>query len=505
MPQPLSSIPAGSLKPVTGEDPADEKYRSALEKITSALEAREANNTQQILLGIAQGMLTPGPTGSFGESVGQAAGNVNKLIQAQEGAGLENAKMRLQLAQAEREMAQRNKAASAFQGIVAGRRPGAPAGAPAGAPGAPAEGGAPAAAGAPGGQPTQTVTMQDALDFAAAYPEQKELANMLINAAKFNSERFKIAMNGTVFDTVTGQYVAQIPPGQTASSYFLPEIGGNQLMTPGQYSSYQAAREKGLGKQWVQDFMSTEGPKAATTERPKILTQADVEASAAGAKERETKTAAAEVDRTQQAIEAGRGASTRITHYKTMEGFAKKPGVAELLGYFERPDFLAAAGKFIEEGRFGVPQMREILSNLGAPQNVIDNLNVLSSLAAQTSIDFSKSYGKGQGAVSDFERRLYASLGPTIRDPIDAFMMKSKLLTAKAEYERDLANALRRSKKSFDDFQDTPEYQKALDSYQRKAYEVAGIKQPAAAPAGPITSADVQARRDAAKQRLGVK
>lgn len=504
MPIPSSAIPAGSLKPVTGEDPADEKYRSALEKITSALEAREANNTQQILLGIAQGMLTPGPTGSFGESVGQAAGNVNKLIQAQEGAGLENAKMRLQLAQAEREMAQRNKAASAFQKIVSGQRPGAP-GAPGATPAAPA--GQPPSGVAPPSeaQSMPTVTMDQALAFAAGYPEQKELANMLINAAKFNSERFKIAMNGTVFDTVTGQYVAQIPPGQTASSYFLPEIGGNQLMTPGQYSSYQAAREKGLGKQWVQDFMSTEGPKAATTERPKILTQADVEAAAAGAKERETKTAAAEVDRTQQAIEAGRGASTRITHYKTMEGFAKKPGVAELLGYFERPDFLAAAGKFIEEGRFGVPQMREILSNLGAPQNVIDNLNVLSSLAAQTSIDFSKSYGKGQGAVSDFERRLYASLGPTIKDPIEAFMMKSKLLTAKAEYERDLANALRRSKKSFDDFQDAPEYQKILDSYQNKAYQVAGIKQPAAAPSGPITSADVQARRDAAKQRLGVK
>ena len=501
---PLSAIPASSLKPITGDDPADEKYRSALEKITSALEAREANNTQQILLGIAQGMLTPGPTGSFGESVGQAAGNVNKLMQTQEAAGLENAKMRLQLAQAEREMAARNKAAAAFQGIVSGQRPAAAAGAP----GAPAEGGAPGAAPtSAGAAPTgQTVTMQDALNFAAAHPEQKELANMLINAAKFNSERFKIAMNGTVFDTVTGQYVAQIPPGQTASSYFLPEIGGNQLMTPGQYSSYQAAREKGLGKEWVKDFMSTEGPKSATTERPKILTQADVEAAAAGAKERETKTAAAEVDRTQQTIEAGRGANTRITHYKTMEGFAKKPGVAELLGYFERPDFLAAAGKFIEEGKFGVPQMREILSNLGAPQDVINNLNVLSSLAAQTSIDFSKSYGKGQGAVSDFERRLYASLGPTIKDPLEAFMMKSKLLTAKAEYERDLANALRRSKKSLDDFQDTdPNYQKILDSYQRKAYEVAGIKQPTAAPAGPITGADVQARRDAAKQRLGGK
>lgn len=497
----LSAIPAGSLKPVTGEDPADEKYRSALEKITSALEARESNNTQQILLGIAQGMLTPGPTGSFGESVGQAAGNVNKLMQAQEGAGLENAKMRLQLAQAEREMAQRNKAAGAFQSIVGGQRPGIPAGAP-GAPGA-----APAAP-ADGGtsdQQVQNIGLQDALAFAAAYPEQKELAKILMDAAKFNSERFKIAMNGTVFDTMTGQYVAQIPPGQTASNYFLPEIGGNQLMTPGQYSSYQSAREKGLGKQWVQDFMSTEGPKASVAEPPKIKTQADIEAEAAGKKAAAERTSTAEVDRTQSTIEAGRGASNRITHYKTMEGFAKQPGVAALMGYFERPDFLAAAGKFIEEGRFGVPQMREILTNLGASQDVINNLSVLSSLAAQTSIDFSKSYGKGQGAVSDFERRLYASLGPTIKDPLDAFMMKSKLLTAKAEYERDLGSALRRSKKSFDDFQDTPEYQKILDNYQSKAYQVAGIKQPAAAPAGAITGADVKSRRDAAKERVGDK
>ena len=96
--------------------------------------------------------------------------------------------------------------------------------------------------------------------------------------------------------------------------------------------------------------------------------------------------------------------------------------------------------------------------------------------------------------MSDFERKLYGSLGPTIKDPVEAFMMKSKLLTAKAEYERDLGAALRKSKMSLDDFMDTPQYQKILDGYQQKAYLVAGIKQPAAAPAGAITPADVKAR-----------
>ena len=126
-------------------------------------------------------------------------------------------------------------------------------------------------------------------------------------------------------------------------------------------------------------------------------------------------------------------------------------------------------------------------------------------MAAQTSIEFSKTYGKGQGAVSDFERRLYASLGPTINDPIEAFLMKSKLLTAKAEYDRDLSQALRRSKMDADDFMDTPQYQKIVENYQRKVYSVAGIKQPSAAPVGPITGADVKSRRDAAKERVGDK
>lgn len=518
MASPLSTIPASSLKPITVEDPADEKYRSALERITSALQARESNNTQQMLLAISQGLLTPGPTGHFGESLGNAAGNLSKVMQSQEASGLENAKMRLQLAQAEREMAQRTQGVKAFNSLIGGPRPTGGEAAPAGAPvagssvGTPTTQGVPTAEGAqPGAQPFRRITMDDALRYAAAYdPELKNLGKVLVEAAKFESDRFKIAMNGTVFDTMAGKYVDLPIPGQKAEEYYIPEAfdgkGGKLLMTPNEYSSYRQAKEKGRAREWIGIHMKAEsddGKPSTATGGPK--TTAQLEAEAAAAKEKATKTAAAETGRTQAVIDAGQGATTRISHYKTMEGFAKQPGVAKLLGYFESPDFLAQAGTLLEEGRFGVPEIRKILTNLGAPQDVIDKLRVLDSLAAQTSIDFAKSYGKGQGAVSDFERKLYASLGPTIKDPVEAFLMKSKLLTAKAEYEKELSSALRKSKMDVDDFLESPQYQKIVDSYQNKVYTVAGIKQPAATPTGPITSADVQARRDAAKQRLGVK
>ena len=110
MTSPLSAIPAGSLKPIIGDEDSDQKWQSALQRITSALDAREGNTNQQLLLAISQGLLTPGPTGHFGESLGNAAGAASKVMQAQEASGLENAKMRLQLAQSEREQANKTKA-----------------------------------------------------------------------------------------------------------------------------------------------------------------------------------------------------------------------------------------------------------------------------------------------------------------------------------------------------------------------------------------------------------
>ena len=62
-----AGLPQAALKPVVGSgtEDADEKYRNALDYITQALQAREGNNQQQQLLAISQGLLTPGPTGSW--------------------------------------------------------------------------------------------------------------------------------------------------------------------------------------------------------------------------------------------------------------------------------------------------------------------------------------------------------------------------------------------------------------------------------------------------------
>ena len=75
---------AAATKPIGAslsdeQSPAEASYQAAMQRILGALDAREGRNQQDLLLAVAQGMLTPGKTGSFGESVGQAAGNVREL------------------------------------------------------------------------------------------------------------------------------------------------------------------------------------------------------------------------------------------------------------------------------------------------------------------------------------------------------------------------------------------------------------------------------------------
>lgn len=100
-----------------GLSEADQEHKNALDYLTTALANRNGNSMQQTLLAISQGMLTPGPTGSFGESVGHAAGNVLKLQKEQEASGIENAKMRLQIAQAQRQAAQEKATSEGLAGL----------------------------------------------------------------------------------------------------------------------------------------------------------------------------------------------------------------------------------------------------------------------------------------------------------------------------------------------------------------------------------------------------
>jgi hypothetical protein len=518
------SLSKESLSPITsGLGAADEKYQKALAEITSALDARKNRTFDPVMLAMAQGFLAPTPTGSFGESLGQVAGNVGKAQQLEQSENLDLAKMRLQLAQSEREQAQRTQAAQSFRSVIggqppaAGGRPSAAGAAGAGAPmaGAAPTGGAPVAGAAPAGgdsnqqTPTRSVSVQDALSFAAAYPEQKELAKILMDAAKFESDRFKIAMNGTVFDTQTGRYIDLPIPGQKSEEFFIPELNGKLNLTPYEYSGYRAAKKNGQARVWLQEHMQAEPKPQAAVGAPSagVKTVEQLAAEAEALKIEERAKAEGRGKRFENILTAAEDAGSRIATYKSLNKIVSQPDAEKMFGIFNRPDFVANLGKLIQSGvgvagfSIGIPEIQNIMRNLSLPQDQINDFQVAGSLMAQMQLQISRLM-QGQGAVSDFERQLFGMAGVTAEDNPDTIRKKLGMLTAKANFEREVSRGLRASKMNADDFKDSDKYQQIYESYIDRLQGIVSPGQrvqpaaprPAAPPAGTFTPDSLRRR-----------
>jgi hypothetical protein len=278
-----------ALKPnVSAGDDAEQKYQQALTELMQRLDTRKNRLFDPVLLAMAQGFANPGQTGSFGEALGNVAQKVGAAEAQRQKEDIDISQLRLQVAQGAREQASKIRGQEAFRGLLGGQQPAAQDAGESeeftGATGtglrtvagdtgdvvAPRQ-----AAGQPSAGGQRDITEQDALAFAAAYPDQKDLAKLLMDAAKSNSERYKISMNGTVFDTRSRKYIAEIPPGQTASGYFIPEARGTVLMTPSQHADYQKARSQGNSRQWLDSFYGGEPGKVEYVTQEMLAAEAE--------------------------------------------------------------------------------------------------------------------------------------------------------------------------------------------------------------------------------------
>jgi hypothetical protein len=564
---PLTTAPltAGLKTSIGADDETETKYQQALAELMNRLDTRKNRLFDPTLLAMAQGFLGPTKTGNFGEALGRVAEKVGTAQSQQEKEDLDIAQMRLQIAQSAREQAAQMQGQKAFRGLLNGTGGGA--GAPAGAPATPAEGepaapsaGAPAtpSAGAPAGKP---LTMDQVLAFRAAYPTQKALGDALEKAVEFNSNRYKIAQNGTVFDTVTSQYIAQLPPGQTASDFFVPDAGGTVKMTPGQYDAYQKARASGKGKDWVNKFFETEPGKApdyltqelitqraeerkqtpskyvieelggevsmtpseyqgyvaarmkgkeAVAEwiksRGKSITSGDIAAREAAKRREEEDVAKANADRYNAAIAKGNDAGSRITQYKLIEATAQKPDANKIFGVFENGKFSDALFNLLEtnKGVISVPEIRKIWTNLGLDPKLIADKQLALSLIAQSQFAF-RGLAKGQGSISNFEQQLFAAMGPEIADRPETVVKKAQMLQQMAEFDKTVAGLAKKARKNgidYDDLKDSEEYAQAYQSHINKLMNIvasSGAQVPAAPSGTPARPASAPASRPASR------
>ena len=316
-------------------------------------------------------------------------------------------------------------------------------------------------------------------------PGMESKAKILNDLVKSNRERFTISMNGIVFDKDTQQYLNLEIPGQKQESFTTKY--GTFSMTPFEYSQYKRAEDAGQGKEWVDNFRGV--APSATPAKPAVRqTVAETAAEAKGAETKATETAKDVVANTREAINAGKDVTGRLASYSALRSIASRPDAKEIFGIFNRPDFGSALLNLVQEGvqspgtttiRAGA--LEDTLRNIGLPQEQIDRYRFGLSVMANIQLQQAK-LAAGQGAISNFERDLFASATLSPKDNPGTILAKLSMLEARANYDKQRAAALRNSKMDADDFMDTPQGQKMSQDYLNQISRIAsnmGVKPPA--------------------------
>jgi hypothetical protein len=480
-----------------GNDPETSKanldYQTALENLNAALDSRKNRLFDPALASFAAAMLEPGHGGGFGEALGRgtraySAGEEADIKQQQDIAAkrVELARMGLEL--------QRQRGSDVMAQRLMSGQPmmGAPE-APSGEPLEPTKPTSPlAAAAGPAATPAPPLSMPGVAgpqpgsrtfklgtptgmpisreQFMGLYLMQHpgDLAGA-IEAADKRGDRVK-AQQGFVYNPDTGEYT--IPPGQPAVKFYFDgktyEIDPadayrlNQMRSSGDPSFNQQAKRVLGGQPSLEDVKAAEARALSPIKSG--------EAGATTAAQEAAKQEAAD----RLAIrDAGREAGTTIAFTKTIRTLANDKQADQIFGILTTPNLLDNVANILDKGVMGirVAGLEEALRNTGLDKEGIAKARLAAQQFNQLQIRMAAA---AKGAVSDYERQLFADAAINMRDPVPAIHMKNDMLEAKAAFDRNISKAFRQSKMGAEDFRDSDAYQREYEIYIKRLQGIAG-------------------------------
>lgn len=488
------AFPKEALTPVTGlpgkeMSQADIDYQKAMEEIKASLDRRSGLDPS--MLALAQGFLAPTKTGGFGESLSNAVAGYIPAQQAEDKRIQENAGLRLQLAQAGREQEQ----ATAAMQYLQNRKGGA--------------GGAPAAGGAPTvSYQGQTFTPEDISVIKIGNPK---LGKILEEELKLKLDMIATQPGGIV-NKLEGTYKPF--GGKATVQRIIPGVGKIDMPEEDAMALDEARRTGNATSYWkIVDSVTKPIGKpaaagaAAAPVSDERTTAATVEAEAAAAKTRAEKMAGSEAERTNLVMDAAKAARGATAGYTRANEILSDKDVQKSLGILSKGDVTSALGNLVNEafrvGNYsvGIPSIKKILTESGAPQNVIDKLAELGQIEAMWQMEQRKGLGAGT-SVSNMEQMMANRVTPSQDDPYNAYAQKLKFLQEKAKFDIELSKALKRSKMTYDQFEDTKEFDNMFNGYQSR---LMNIVTPGSKPAATATTTGASSAGAKLRQELGIK
>lgn len=579
---------------------AYEKYQAAQQAMQDMLAKRENRLFDPTLLAMAQGFLAPTRTGSFGESLGNVAGAIVPVQQAEDKRAMDMAKMRLDLAQQglQTDIGLRKQQNLAnFLSNNTAEMPGAPAAAPAAAPvvqganaaaasvmpqagpsapsmlppapmGALPTGMPPAAPAAPAGalsagpsappmaaQPAPLAApMAPAAAPAAQAPQAGFSAGFPIgmpgsqpaNAKGYNFNKqeadfFRLGLANDksptdlikdineqrAKDTIWKEgYGVHIPSN---TIYPVPSADQVEIQLPGEKSPRKVFKSDSMA---LQHYAATNDPRyrdvlnrmkfgpavaqqtpgalAAPVAAPTLAeTAADKARLEAQGKEEGTgagKRTSAAIDKFEQAVESKNAALS-------IKELISQPNADLALGVFEKPKIKEAILGMVNDAvfsedkfrdaytktniKFNIPQKRDETraEYEQRKQDVYDRAAQVASQAAYLQFQTSM-LAKGQGAISNMERQMFANTTVGVRDTVATMNKKADMIIARADFAQKVADKLTDGV-PIDQFRKTLEYKKMEKDYENRLRNIWNpTRSQTQSSTAPLTPEQLKAARD---------
>jgi hypothetical protein len=470
--------------------------QEAEQRLMDLLEQRNTNRISMPFLALAGEMLDPGRTGSFGEALGRGAKAYAGAQMAEEKDLRDNAMMQLQLAQMGAGQALKRQAlADLSKEMPVG---GAPGMAPEGAA---IEGELPAApvvsqmSGPLQGKPLSPrvisrMKMVDK-DYGEALETEFKLA---LDQRKVEQDQYA-AGQGYVLDKSTG--TTRAIPGAEQRKEYVPETGGDLMMSMEDVMAIRAARDKGDAKgvyRIIDKYSKGVGtrpvepaPITGDATEPKTMQQREVEL--AREKEVATTLAKEKAERTSKLL--GIASDARLARAAAAENLTilnKNPKIA---GYLNKPGVGNAIWQVIQDslqahtasGAPGVQvdikktDLESALQKVDPDFKIADftDLSILTSNLARLELGMRKQIyaGSGMGSVSNLEGQPIKDIIGSRYDTPQALQKKMMLAGRSFDFDMDVADAYRKWNKSqggnktVDDFKDTKQYSQLSDAFEK--------------------------------------
>lgn len=469
-----------------------------IERLKKSLDERTQYPFDPFYMRMAAEFGKPTKTGSFYEGLGNAASGALDFYEKEHNKNIEINKQKLELLKAQQEAARGDMKLQLMAdfGRSRGMLPG----------GAPSAGRSPELAGAPStpsgmpsGTPTPSagtvapvsghrITDKEIFQYGML---DKELGTFLMNLSK-NQKEAIISTDDGLFDTSTNTWV--VKNTQVPKEYSLPFIG-NKMITADERKEIDAITSKGRTENWSQDklkeklaeYYASKGWLTKTEGgKPVIRTPEEQELEREVNKGRITSKLADE----KAYLEKLRGdarAAPNLTQIADQNiALATNPDTRRIFGVLQEPTVgkaflnLVRNGVALPSGKIEIPGIEEFVTQTmpGATPTEMNARKMAIQNAAQLAFEF-RNMLKGSGAISDYETRLAAALGPDVSDTPTTIILKSEILKQRGRFNESALKAYNTWAKShpdkfIDDWTSSSEYKTLLkhhDAYMKGLYD----------------------------------